>query len=555
MTRLRLLFLATLSSAAPLLAQAPSAPDPFAPDQVLRIEVKMTPQDWRSLRIGHPIRDAKGVVLESSYPYFRGDVVINGVSFKQVGLRKKGGLGSSISTKPSLKIKFDEYVEGQAFSGIELMTLNTGNQDPLHVNQFLTYDLFRRAGAAAPRSGFAHVIVNGETLGVYTHVESISKPFLKRQFGNSNGTLYEISSQADFTEKAFQKIVEKSSGKNQDRIKAQELKKLLDSPEPVKLAEIEKLVDVDAFLKFWTAEVLIGHWDGYAGNINNTYVYLDSKTGRFYFIPWGTDQVFSGSVPLSVQARGKLCERLWELPEIRERYKVQMQRLLAGPWDEKRIEAEVERIRNLLAGFGTENPQIINPRIERIRTVLSNRRGNIQKELDAAPNWPALPVAQPAPPAASRPRLEVTGSFVAPWIDGAPPADPLQSGSAEIQFTLDGKQQPVTFTRYGAFVTRLAPAGMRPAYPQILITANDPASNKTWRISFIVDPVQIPDQGGEMDVNTYTVWAQLNEIVQGTPPQRKQGSAYGITGKLRVKEAVVKSGGRISGTFSITTPF
>lgn len=35
------------------------------------------------------------------------------------------------------------------------------------------------------------------------------------------------------------------------------------------------------------AEVLVAHWDGYAGNLNNTYLYADPSDGRFRFVPWG----------------------------------------------------------------------------------------------------------------------------------------------------------------------------------------------------------------------------------------------------------------------------
>lgn len=47
---------------------------------------------------------------------------------------------------------------------------------------------------------------------------------------------------------------------------------------------------------------------------------------KLHFIPWGADQIFTDDpgplqtlvVPKSFKAMGRLCRRLWELPDIRE---------------------------------------------------------------------------------------------------------------------------------------------------------------------------------------------------------------------------------------------
>ena len=59
------------------------------------------------------------------------------------------------------------------------------------MSQFIGYALFNAIGSSAPRCAYAKVTVNGENLGIYSHVETVRKPLLKRAFGNSNGPLYE----------------------------------------------------------------------------------------------------------------------------------------------------------------------------------------------------------------------------------------------------------------------------------------------------------------------------------------------------------------------------
>ena len=47
------------------------------------------------------------------FNWYPADVTVDGVRVEQVGIRKKGLIGSLSTDKPSLKIKFDKYVEGQ----------------------------------------------------------------------------------------------------------------------------------------------------------------------------------------------------------------------------------------------------------------------------------------------------------------------------------------------------------------------------------------------------------------------------------------------------------
>ncbi len=47
-------------------------------------------------------------------------------------------------------------------------------------------------------------------------------------------------------------------------------------------------LDLDRFYRFWAAEVLVGHWDGYVSNKNNYFVYLGHKIEAVEFSPLGS---------------------------------------------------------------------------------------------------------------------------------------------------------------------------------------------------------------------------------------------------------------------------
>ena len=177
-------------------------------DRVLDISIEIAPEDWDTLR--HQTRTFDDLMAEIEefglsrpfadiYTWFSGTVTIDGETHTDVGVRKKGFLGSQSDTKPSLKLRYDKYVDGQSLGGVmERMTLNNSIQDASMVNTCLSYQVFAAAGLPSPRCNFATVSVNGKDLGLYVHVEEIKAPFLSRHFDSADGNLYE-GTVSDFT--------------------------------------------------------------------------------------------------------------------------------------------------------------------------------------------------------------------------------------------------------------------------------------------------------------------------------------------------------------------
>ena len=77
-------------------------------------------------------------------------MTVDGRLLPNVAVRKKGFFGSLSETRPSLKVKFDEYVGGQQLNSLDRLTLNNNLQDPSELKQCLTYFLMRKAGVPAP---------------------------------------------------------------------------------------------------------------------------------------------------------------------------------------------------------------------------------------------------------------------------------------------------------------------------------------------------------------------------------------------------------------------
>ncbi|MFT4143166.1 MAG: CotH kinase family protein [Mobilitalea sp.] len=127
--------------------------------------------------------------------YIPADVTINGTMIKNVGIRPKGN--SSLSSiarddttdRYSFKIKFDEYVDGQTWLGLDKIVLNNNYSDATSMKEYLSYDIMSYIGVDAPLFAYADITVNGSAWGFYLAVEDIDNGYLAR-VKNDEGELY-----------------------------------------------------------------------------------------------------------------------------------------------------------------------------------------------------------------------------------------------------------------------------------------------------------------------------------------------------------------------------
>ena len=539
----------------------------FVPDHLMQVEITMDPDDWHALRISHRVTGEDFTqIVEKPFDYYPATAIIDGQEIGEVGVRKKGFFGSSISTRPSLKLKLNYVDKDKEFAGLDRLTFNNNNQDSTRAQTVLVYRFMNDAGVYSPRSNLARVTLNGEDLGIYTHVESVRKPFFKRLFGKSKGDLWEGFA-GDFTESEYGRIVHKW-GKDDDSANLQTLYDLLQDPEPIPLATLEELLDLDAFITLWASEVLIGHWDGYAGNRNNFYIFRPKKSGLLYFTPWGPDSAFSDPgpfihvpVPKSFKARGYLCERLWELPEVRARYRKEMQHLLDDVWDEKKMLAQLQQVRTLTKTYSTVPEAAVEKGNRSIVEFIETRRGEVQAELDLpATDWPDL--GGKFKPGSGK-MMEVSGEFSSVFTlpDAGPvaeekgsilfasaPASLLGSGDADLEITIDGEPSR-PFSHFGVRTTPGNPDRIRKGYPVIELIASSDSGHPPWRLLLIMDPYQLVEGENQLEIDHFTVWAQLTQGEPGS--ESAQTTAFGISGMLDLDEFSKEPGAAVSGRFKL----
>lgn len=325
----------------------------FKADRVMEINIEMDPGEYKTLRgegrlIAHL---ALGCAAEWEWTHFQAKVSVDGEVLDNVDIRKKGFLGSLTASRPSFKLNFETHEPGRRFHSLERMTLNNNKQDPGNARQCLSYDMFRAAGLPAPRCGYARVSMNGEDLGIYTHVESVKKHFLRRNFSSDAGNLYEaqLGDFGEFTKDNYQL---KTNEEINDRSDLNRVVEALRAEDHNLSGLLGQVVDLDQFLDYWAMEAITGHWDGATGNSNNHLVYRDPNSGLFNFIPWGTDGTLLWFHPLNL-GTGPLYRytnipnRLYGIPEYREKFHQRVLALLEEVWDPEAMNAELDRIRDL----------------------------------------------------------------------------------------------------------------------------------------------------------------------------------------------------------------
>ncbi|MBD89199.1 MAG: hypothetical protein CL940_02540 [Deltaproteobacteria bacterium] len=375
----------------------------YPADRAIVVEVTMDPDHWDELRAQtRTLMDILGPACgegpyESPFTYFPATVTVEGETVENVGVRKKGFLGSLSDTKPSLKIKAHEFEDGKTFSGMKRLTLNNVQQDPGYMSTCLSYDLFNAAGIAAPRCGFADVTVNGEHMGLFVSIDSLKKPFMKRNFGDDSGTIYE-GTISDFREGWTWSFEQKTNEKDGPGPHIDAVKEALEVSDDELLGALDAVIDLDRFMTFWALEVIVGHWDGYAGNTNNYYLYAHPDDQRLLFIPWGADATFARAfdlqeqgnpMPYGVLAQGLLARRLFLHPEGRAWYLSRLQWVLDEVWSEDAQHAQIDRMQEIIAPLLFPH-QIDDAfwKLGEVRNFVDDRRDEIEAELAAGgPVW------------------------------------------------------------------------------------------------------------------------------------------------------------------------
>ncbi len=519
----------------------------FDPDWLLEVSIELNEDDWETLR--HQNRSFEDILCatappENPFTYFKGDIVVDGIRVKNVGIRKKCFYGSEDDIRPSFKISFNQYVRGQRFFGLRRMTLNNAKSDPSKIKQCLGYWLFDRGGVPAPRCNFAHVTVNGVDKGLYVNLESIKTEMLARYFDDTRGNLYE-GALSDFQPDWVATFQKKTNEINPDRSDLDEMVNVCALPDDEFVGELERHIDLDAYYDFWVMEVLIAHWDGYASfNHNNYYIYNDPKTGKFNFFPWGIDGVLYShpDAVKSVFADAIIPHRLYKIPETQDRYINLLRVKLATVWNQDVILSEIDRMESLISPYVHPNDTHDLPgRINEVRNFVRDNPAAIKAEISSGPvEWDK----ELSGPPCWRLRGDLKATFSTTWGSINSP-DPWGAGTGTFNAVLDELPIPTSFVSSVAGIDP-NPEGQRKPMIQVLAQVPDPAGDLLIAAIVQINDPQMIAPGNSVLIN---MGEALGYVFRQDPLNPEAFEIFLLMdGSITFQEAASTDGAPIGGT-------
>lgn len=225
-------------------------------------------------------------------------------TIEDIGFRLRGNT-SRYSGKKSFKVSFNTYVPGRKYHGLEKMNLNGEHNDPSIIRSKLCWDLLRDFKIPGSRSNHVRVYINGNYYGLYINVEHIDEEFVFSRFGNQDGNLYKCLWPADLDYLGDdpdnyklmigdRRVYQLKTNKQQDDYSdlAHFIDVLNNTPDDDFLCEMDKVFNIYDYLKVIAVDIFTGNWDGYIYNNNNFYLYHNTKTGKFEYIPYDLDNTY-----------------------------------------------------------------------------------------------------------------------------------------------------------------------------------------------------------------------------------------------------------------------
>jgi hypothetical protein len=227
-------------------------------------------------------------------------VTINGQVFNNVGVKYKGNSSYNPNyVKNPLHIELDTYVN-QNYEGYTDIKLSNVIFDPSFVRETIAYSILGEY-MHAPLANYANVYINGNLIGLYTNVESISKKFVNAHFGSNNNAFFSCSPPAGAGPGTTNLPNLAYLGTNSASYEsAYEIKSTTGWDDLINLTNtlsnnttnIESVLDVDRALWMLAFDNLFVNIDSYIGQFKQNYYLYKDDNGRFNPILWDLNMSF-----------------------------------------------------------------------------------------------------------------------------------------------------------------------------------------------------------------------------------------------------------------------
>ena len=303
-----------LAFSSPSLAQTQD--DFFNGDILHEVRIYIDPEDYATLKQTNficPVQENQALAGEriSNWPrvecwfaiefhwMFKGRDITTG----QVAIKSRGQ-GSRSSIKPSFRVEFNRYESQNNFLGLQNLVLRANTQDASSMHERVAFELFRKLGVPAPREVHTRLYINDQYAGLYTMGEDVDPPFLQRNFGESDGRLYNYewidpwvfnSRGADPSKYSPLPLKPENNLIHLDPAPIETMVRTINEASDAQFsAAVSQYLDLNALFRELAAENFVADQDSVLGDygLNNFYLYRFQNTIRSTFIPWDKSNAF-----------------------------------------------------------------------------------------------------------------------------------------------------------------------------------------------------------------------------------------------------------------------
>ncbi len=314
-------------------------------------------------------------------------LIYDGVSYPNVGIRFKGQTSYQrvTSQKKSFNVTMDFMDPNQDLKGYQTLNFNNSFEDNSYIREVL-YENITRPYFPSLKANFIHLFINGQDWGLYPNIQALDGEYVKDWFLSNEGSRWRCERQAgtggpggggfgagtstlnylgdDTTAYKPNYNLKHTTVENPWSDLARVTKVLNTIPLNQLEDTLNKVLDIDRALWFLAKEILFGDDDSYVNKGGMDYYAIYQKDVE-RLIPLEYDansvmypQTATWSIFLkATDIKFPLCNRLFAMPELRQRYLAHFRTLFNNTLDSKYFKTQINNYYSLIDSVVSTDPK------------------------------------------------------------------------------------------------------------------------------------------------------------------------------------------------------
>jgi spore coat protein CotH len=179
------------------------------------------------------------------------------------------------------------FHKDRTLNGMSAVNLVMEGREPALLAEALAFDLYRRAGNAAPVTEFVRLWLDGRMIGFHLMVERPNRSFLRRNQLNDEGNLYKL---IWYGQGLIGQHAKKTNTQQGHEDVLEIIDRLLKSKGEEQWKLIEEKFSVPQVATYFAVNTVLSHWDGF---FNNYFAYHDTHgSKKWEMYPWDQDNTW-----------------------------------------------------------------------------------------------------------------------------------------------------------------------------------------------------------------------------------------------------------------------